>query len=174
VTPRVRQPLGSGEDATTMTSTLLVFVACFVFWLLLSGHFGPLEISLGALSAAAVAIAGRDLDTLGPLLRRAPSVAAYVPWLLWEIVVANLQVVRIVLHPRLPIDPVVGRFETFLRSDLALTTLANSITLTPGTVTLDLDDRHVVVHSLTGHAAIATCEGPMARRVGRVFGEHPR
>ena len=157
-----------------MLSTILVFVACLVFWLVLSGHFGALEIGLGIVSAAVVAVTNRDLDVLGPLLRVTPRFLAYLPWLMKEIVLANWQVMKIVLDPRLPIDPVVGRFEAPLTGDLALTTLGNSITLTPGTITLDVEGREFVVHSLTGREAIAGCEGPMARRVARVFRQDAR
>jgi multicomponent Na+:H+ antiporter subunit E len=152
-----------------MLSTLLVFVACLGFWLILSGHFGALEIGLGIVSAAAVAVTNRDLAVLGALLKVTPRFLAYVPWLMKEIVLANWQVMKIVLDPRLPIDPVVGRFQAALSSDLALTTLGNSITLTPGTITLEVDGREFIVHSLTGREAIAGCEGPMASRVARVF-----
>lgn len=157
-----------------MLPTVLVFIACLLFWLVLSGHFGTLEIALGVVAAALVAVTNRDIDMLGPMLRVTPRFLAYLPWLMKEIVLANWQVMKIVLDPRLPIDPVVGRFEAPLASELALTTLGNSITLTPGTITVDVDGRELVVHSLMGREAIAGCEGPMARRVARVFGEGDR
>lgn len=154
-----------------MVSTILVFVACLAFWLVLSGHFGALEIGLGVMSAAAVAVTNRDLDVLGPMLRVTPRFLAYLPWLMKEIVLANWQVMKIVLDPRLPIDPVIGRFEAPVTSALAVTTLGNSITLTPGTITLDVDGREFLVHSLMGPEALAACEGPMARRVAHIFAE---
>ncbi|MGH7392365.1 MAG: Na+/H+ antiporter subunit E [Candidatus Rokuibacteriota bacterium] len=152
-----------------LITSILVFVACFVFWLVLSGHFGLLEIALGAASAAAVTAANRDLEARSPFLRMAPRLATYSVWLLREIVVANLQVARVVLHPRMPIEPAVCRFEAALPGDLAVATLANSITLTPGTITLDIEGREFVVHALLGPASVLACEGEMARRVGRVF-----
>jgi multicomponent Na+:H+ antiporter subunit E len=154
-----------------MIPHVLVFSACVAFWLVLSGHFGWLEVGLGVVAAVAVTWLNRDLRALGGFLRRTPAFLRYVPWLLREIVVANLQVVRVVLDPRLPIDPVVGRFESWLTNDLAVTTLGNSITLTPGTITLDVEGREFVIHSLLGAEPIRACEGPMAARVGRVFGE---
>lgn len=150
---------------------LSVFVTCFVFWILLSGHFGALELGLGVLASAAVTYVNRDLRALGDFLRHTWAFVAYLPWLMREIVIANIQVVKVVLDPRLPIEPVVGRFRAPLQSDLAITTLGNSITLTPGTITLDVEGREFVVHSLLGADPIAACAGPMARRVGRVFGE---
>jgi multicomponent Na+:H+ antiporter subunit E len=96
---------------------------------------------------------------------------AYAPWLLREIWIANIQVVRLVLDPRLPIDPVVVRLPTRYTSDLARTTLANSITLTPGTVTIDVEDETLVVHAITRAGGDDVLGGGMARRVGRVFGD---
>lgn len=149
----------------------LVFGACFAFWLLLSGHLAPLELTLGAAAAALVTALHRREERLSAALRALPRLLAYLPWLLREIVRANLQVARLVLHPRLPIDPVLVRLEPRLEGDLALATLANSITLTPGTVTVDVDGRALVVHALTPAGAAALPAGAMARRVGRVFGE---
>jgi len=150
---------------------VLVFAVCFLFWLLLSGHYSPFYLALGVLSAAAVAIVNRDEESVSDLLRAFPRLAVYVPWLLKEIVVANLQVARIILHPRLPIDPVVLRFRPPLSGDLAQTLLGNSITLTPGTITLDIEGDEFVVHALTARAGTDLVEGSMAARVKAVFSE---
>jgi len=150
---------------------VLVFAVCFVFWLLLSGHYAPFYLALGALLSAGVAWVNRDDESISDLVRAFPRLAAYVPWLLKEIVVANLQVARIILHPRLPIDPVVIRFRPPLTGDLAQTLLGNSITLTPGTITLDVDGDEFVVHALTARAGRDLIEGSMPTRVKAVFGE---
>ncbi|MBI4011476.1 MAG: Na+/H+ antiporter subunit E [Candidatus Rokubacteria bacterium] len=155
-----------------MIPTLLVFSVCFAFWLALSGSAAPLHLIFGAVSSAAVAWVNRDLEMVSVAARISPRFLAYLPWLLREIAVANIQVVRLVLHPRLPVDPVVVRFETTLRGDLARTTFANSITLTPGTVTLDVEGSEFVVHAVTrGMADLAG--GMMERRIAAVF-EEPR
>ncbi len=151
------------------TSIALVFGLCLTFWLLLSGHFEPLVLGLGVASAAAVAWVNRDFEVIADVLRAGPRFVPYVGWLLKEIVLANLQVARIVLDPRLPIDPVVVRYRAPLSTDLALTTLGNSITLTPGTITVDVEGREVTVHALTRAGADGVLEGSMARRIGRVF-----
>jgi multicomponent Na+:H+ antiporter subunit E len=150
---------------------VLVFVVCFVFWLLLSGHWAPLYVGLGALLSAGVAWVNRDDESISALVRALPRLVAYLPWLLKEIAVANLQVARIVLHPRLPIEPVVVRFRPPVRGDLAQTLLGNSITLTPGTITLDVDGDEFVVHALTARAGRDLIEGPMPARVVAVFAE---
>ncbi|MBI2219004.1 MAG: Na+/H+ antiporter subunit E [Candidatus Rokubacteria bacterium] len=150
---------------------LLVFAIYFLLWLLLSGHFGPIEVGLGIVASAAVWMFTRDFEAWSSVLRVAPRFMAYLPWLLKEIVLANFQVARVVLDPRLPIDPTVVPFRVPFHDDLTIATLANSITLTPGTVTLDVEGQELTVHSLLGPEAVAVCQGPMARRVGRVFGE---
>lgn len=155
----------------TRGSVLLVFATCLVFWLFLSGHYTPFYVALGTLAAAAVAWVNRDDEALSGLVRSVPRLAVYVPWLLKEIAVANLQVLRIILHPGLPIDPVILRFRPGLSGDLAVTLLGNSITLTPGTVTLEVEGGEFVVHALTTRAATDLVEGPMVARVKAVFEE---
>lgn len=153
---------------------MLVFVVCLAFWLLLSGHYSPFYVVLGVVSAAAVAWVNRDEEDISGVVHALPRLVTYVPWLLKEIVIANLQVARIVLHPKLPIDPVVLRFTPALSSDLARTVLGNSITLTPGTVTLDLEGGEFAVHALTARAGRDLVEGAMPARVGVVFEDRGR
>jgi multicomponent Na+:H+ antiporter subunit E len=150
---------------------LLVFGGCLVFWFLLSGQFRPLDLLMAVAASAAVAWVNRRDEALSDLLAWAPRLLAYLPWLLREIWIANVQVVRLVVDPRLPIDPVVVRVPMRYSSDLARTTLANSITLTPGTVTLDVDGETLIVHAITRAGGDDIASGTMARRVGRVFGD---
>ena len=116
-----------------------------------------------------VAYLNRDLEVLSTAVRASPRFLAYLPWLFKEIVVANVQVIRIVLDPRLPVAPVLLRFKTRLTSDLAVTTFANSITLTPGTVTVDVEEGALVVHALTPPTPSGMAG--MEHRVAEVFGE---
>lgn len=154
-----------------MGPAIQLFTACLAFWLVLSGHFGPGEIALGVLASAFVAAAYRDLEVVSSILRVGRRLPAYFAWLFREIVLANLQVARLVLDPRLPVDPVLVRVRAPFADPLALTTLGNSITLTPGTVTLDVEGTELVVHALTAEAGADLVEGRMVRRVARVFGQ---
>lgn len=147
-----------------------VFLACFAFWLALSGHWDPFHLGLGAGAAALVSALGAGQHALATMVRRLPWLAAYAAWLLVEIVRSNLQVARVVLDPRLPVEPVVVRVPAPIGGDLVVTTYANSITLTPGTVTLDVEDGTLVVHALTAASAATLSAGGMGRRVARVFG----
>ena len=133
---------------------MTLFVVCLVLWLLLSGHWDAVHVGLGAAAAALVTWLNRGEEDVTALARTLPRLAWYVPWLLREIVRANLAVMRIVLDPRLPIDPVVVRVRAPLRGALAVTTLANSITLTPGTITLDAEDGELTVHALDPGSAV--------------------
>jgi multicomponent Na+:H+ antiporter subunit E len=147
-----------------------LYLACFAFWLALSGHWDPVHVGLGAAAAAVVTLLNRGERALTGMVRRLPWLVAYGGWLLVEIVRANLQVARIVLDPRLPVDPVVVRVPAPSADDLVVATYANSITLTPGTVTLDVEDGELIVHALTPASAAGVTSGAMARRVGRAFG----
>jgi multicomponent Na+:H+ antiporter subunit E len=150
-----------------------LFAVCFALWLVLSGHWDVMHLLFGVAASGLVAWLNRDDETVTGFVRALPQLAWYVPWLLVEIVRANLAVVRIVLDPRLPMDPVVVRFRLPVRSDLAVTTLANSITLTPGTITLDVDGDEMVVHALTP-VPLEDLEVTFGGRVARVFGEDVR
>ena len=154
-----------------MRPSALVFSACLVLWILLSGHVGALDLAMGVAASALVTFANRDVEGVSEMLRWTPRLLAYLPWLLKEIWVANLQVVKLVLDPALPIDPVVVRVRTRFSSDFARTTLANSITLTPGTITLDVDGDDFLVHAITAGGGADIVAGGMARRVGRMFGD---
>ena len=89
----------------------------------------------------------------------------YAPWLIWQIVKANVDVARRILDPRLPIRPHVIRIRAGQKTDLGRVIYANSITLTPGTVTIDLEGRDLRVHALTDEAAEGLATGEMDRRV---------
>ena len=94
----------------------------------------------------------------------------YWPWLAWEIVKANIQVARIVVDPRLPIDPRVITVKAGQGDDLGWVTYANSITLTPGTVSIDVRGPTIEVHALTGDFAAGLESGEMDRRVTGMTG----
>lgn len=95
----------------------------------------------------------------------------YIPWLLLEVLKAGIDVAYRVLHPRMPISPRIVRFEAPFEDDLPRTILANSITLTPGTITIDVEGRVFTVHSLTEENAEELTAGrDMQERVARIFG----
>ncbi|HYE90841.1 MAG TPA: Na+/H+ antiporter subunit E [Terriglobales bacterium] len=154
-----------------MPAALTVFVTCVVLWFLLAGHFAVADLVMAVVASALVTALNRDLEQLSEVFRHARGLLAYLPWILREIWVANIQVLKLVLDPRLPIDPVLVRVPARFSSDLARTVFANSITLTPGTITIEAGPDEFLVHALTRAAADDLVAGGMARRVGRVFGD---
>jgi multicomponent Na+:H+ antiporter subunit E len=94
----------------------------------------------------------------------------YWPWLASQIALSALNVSRIILTPRLPISPVLIRVKMSQKSDVGKVTYANSITLTPGTISVDLEDDEILVHALTQKGATELAAGTMDRRVSRFEG----
>ncbi|MFQ5789416.1 MAG: Na+/H+ antiporter subunit E [Acidobacteriota bacterium] len=156
--------------------------ALFAFWIVLSGKLDAFHLTAGAVSSVGITWATFRLLLLKPAIgpesvHPASStpwlrLLAYIPWLSWQIFIASVQVAYVVLHPRLPIAPRMVRFHHPLRDTQARLTLANSITLTPGTVTVDVQGDTFLVHALTEASALSLLpEGgeKMQRRVTRLF-----
>ena len=148
-------------------------VTLFVFWLLLSGIYTPFLVlsGLGA-SIAVAALAWRMgvADPEGHPVHLTLGAVAYWPWLLKEIARSGWQVTRIILDPRLPISPTLARFAPSQKSTVGLVTHANSITLTPGTITVEADRESFLVHALTRAGAEGLEDSEMDRRVSRFEG----
>jgi multicomponent Na+:H+ antiporter subunit E len=149
----------------------LLFVILLVVWLLWSGLFKPLVVGLGVASCLLCVLLthrmrrhGPEVFDLAPVLRA----TTYLPWLLKEIAVSSWNVMRVVLNPRLPIEPVVIHLRSSQRTQLGRVIYANSITLTPGTLTMDEDGEHLTVHALTAADARALQVGEMDVRVSRL------
>lgn len=143
-------------------------------WLLLSGHYDPLLISLGVVSVVVtVWIAARlnVVDHEGHPIHIVLRLLTYFPWLFWEIIKSNVDVARRVLSPSLPISPQVFSVPASQKTDVGRTIYANSITLTPGTVTIDVRGSQVEVHALTTESADGVKTGKMDARVTRFEGE---
>jgi len=153
------------------------FIIMLVIWVLLSGKFDPFHLSLGVISCAIVAYLSSDLlfssRRIEGLLIRWLRFIRYIPWLLYQIFLANLHVMYLTLHPRMMelIDPRIIKFRSKLKSDMALVTFANSITLTPGTITVYVSiDGDFKVHAID-KASGEPLPGEMEARIARTFGE---
>jgi multicomponent Na+:H+ antiporter subunit E len=158
---------------------LILFAHLAVFWLLWSGRFEPALLAYGVLSCVVVLGVSLRLDVvdaealpvhfgLRPFL--------YLPWLLMEIAKANVDVAKIILSRSLPIHPHMIRVRASQRSEVGQVVYANSITLTPGTISLDVRDNQILVHALTKEAAAGVESGEMDRRVAWLegLGEAPQ
>lgn len=145
------------------------FLALFAFWLLLSGFFTAFLMVAGAVTALAVVLFSRRMDIVdheGHPVQLAPrALLIYWPWLVKEIVKSAWQVSTIILQPSLPVSPTLVRVRTTQKTDVGRTTFANSITLTPGTISVEVGRDEILVHALTRGAAEDLAEGEMDRRV---------
>jgi multicomponent Na+:H+ antiporter subunit E len=156
---------------------LLTFFIMALFWILLSGIFDAFHLISGLISCLIVAFLSHDLlvtkKTQKKLLKSVRLVR-YIPWELWQIVLANIDVAYRVLHPKMPIDPRIIEFETSLRGEFSQVTLANSITLTPGTITIWVEPERgtFCVHAIAKEPADALLvDQTMQKKVAHVFME---
>ena len=163
------------------SSIVVQFVILLVFWLLLSGRYDAREIIFGVISAALVTLLTNDLfysvlqrgerlrTKFRQVLLQMWRFLLYLPWLVLQIIMANVQVAYLVLHPKMPIEPVLLLFRTRMRKGISQVTLGNSITLTPGTITASLDSGNYIVHTLKPPLASGLVEGKMQGRIARVY-----
>lgn len=157
-----------------MIRRLSLAVALFLFWLLLSGHYTPFLLAAGLGSTLAIVWFSDRLMSLvdreGHPLHLAANAFTYWPWLVWEIAKSAWDVTKRILDPKLPISPVMVRLKAGQHSAVGRVIYANSITLTPGTITMELDGDDILVHALTREGAQSLEGGDMDRRVTRFEG----
>jgi multicomponent Na+:H+ antiporter subunit E len=165
---------------TKLTAIGIEFVLLFAFWVLVSGHYQIKYLLIGVGACAVVTYVTHDLLYNSRPAKAVSSKAGftffcvlrlivYIPWLIWAIIKANIQVAMIIMNPRLPIDPGFLQFKTQLRKKISLVTLANSITLTPGTITVDLKDDTYLIHAIVRGAASDLESGLMQNKAGNIF-----
>ena len=155
----------------TRTASLTLFLA--IVWLLLSGHFEPLILSFGAASVVFVVFLAHRMDVIdheGHPVHLSWKLPIYWVWLMWQIILSNLSVARMILSPDMRIDPRLISVDAGQKDDLDRVVYANSITLTPGTVSLRLDEGKILVHALDEGFAEDLERGNMRRRVRRFAG----
>jgi len=166
---------GARQTKREITRFTATFIILFGFWLLLSGHYDLFHISIGLLCCGLVSHATHDLLFANPragdmrvIVKR---FITYIPWLFYQIVLSNMHVVRLALGPKNLIDPKIIEFKTKLESDISFVTLANSITLTPGTITLDIRDGVFYVHAVSKKTAEDLLTGEMEDKIAHIFME---
>ncbi len=144
-------------------------------WLLLSGHYTLFLLTLGAASVVlvlAIALRMDVVDQEGHPVHLTFTAILYWPWLGWQIIKANIDVARCILDPALPISPTVFKVKASQKSEVGKVMYANSITLTPGTISMRLEGDEIEVHALTREAAEELQQGEMDRRVSAVEGKN--
>ena len=151
-----------------------VAVLAGVFYWLIAGSQGAVALGVGVLAAIVTGALFRNVTfesvlTVRSALLTAVRGVAYVPYLFAKILVANVQISYLILHPSLPIDPHLDRIATGMPDGLTVTSLANSITLTPGTLTVDAERADLLVHSLTPTTRREVLSGERSRAIEFVF-----
>ncbi len=156
-----------------MKAKFATFVIMLVFWVVMSGMFDAFHFSLGVICCLLVAYFSSDLlfpAPAQPWLRELIGMFAYFPWLLWQIILANFQVAYLILHPQMleKIDPHLFRFTSKLTRPIAKVAMAQSITLTPGTITVNIHEDQFAVYALTREAA-ESLPGEMEQRIAKAL-----
>jgi len=181
--PSIRPPTSKENPSKTIRpkrfriTFVLSFLILFLLWIVFSGKFDAFHITLGLISSAIVAAISGDLLFTSTQPRGLFSLwlrlFAYIPWLIYQIFLANVHVMYLVFHPKMMdlINPKIIEFESRLKSDYARTTFANSITLTPGTITVNVTVLgRFSVHCIDDPSGLAL-PGDMEERVVKVFRE---
>jgi multicomponent Na+:H+ antiporter subunit E len=157
-----------------MKSAVALFVILMALWLLLSGHYTTMLIEFGVVSSLLVvwlAWRMRIVDPEGVPVHLLPRALLYIPWIAKEVFLANVDVAKRILTPGKPnISPELFDVDTTQRSDLGRVLYANSITLTPGTVSIRVHGRKITVHAIAEDVAEGLRAGEMDRRVTRLEG----
>lgn len=152
--------------------TIILFLALLILWLLWSGVFSPLMIFLGFMSCVLTIWLVRRFDTVdheSVPLQLGFGILTYWGWLMKEIVMSSLQVSRIILSPKIQISPTIVKVKAKSRGSVGWVLFANSITLTPGTVTIAMDEKGVLtVHGITRDTAEGVITGDMNDRVANL------
>jgi multicomponent Na+:H+ antiporter subunit E len=156
---------------------VLTFILLFATWILLSGKFDLFHLALGVLSCAIVSYISSDLVfesfDLKAISFQWPRFIAYIPWLLIQVFKANIHVMVLVLHPKMMqrINPRIIRFKSRLKSDVSITAFANSITLTPGTITVYVTEYGDFEVHVIDKASGDALPGEMEKRIAKIFDE---
>ncbi len=155
-----------------MMPALFLFLLLGAYWALLSGQFhNNFLIVAGVLCITFVVWMGRRMglvDDEGVPVRFYPRTLLYVPYLTWQVILSNWDVFKRTWSPNLAIDPRMARIPYSTKHPFVTTTYANSITLTPGTVTVSVDDKSMLIHCLTKDGEDSLIEGDMERHVKRL------
>ncbi|MDF1656707.1 MAG: Na+/H+ antiporter subunit E [Verrucomicrobiales bacterium] len=152
----------------------VVFGLLFLTWMIFSGLFDAFHLTLGVISCGIITWMSSDLlfeDRTIPLLarlRQGKRLGGYCFWLLWQIVLSNLHLLRLAFSPMSSLQPHIVRYETKLETDFEKYLLANSITLTPGTVTIKIMGNTLYIHAISDIAAKGL-DGEMERRIAQIF-----
>jgi multicomponent Na+:H+ antiporter subunit E len=150
---------------------LLKTAALFGMWVMLSGQFDPVHLGLGMVLSFFVAWINSGHSPFVPRFQLWGRMLLYLPWLFVKIVQSSLHVTRLILDPRLPIHPRLIRYESKLKERAAVVLLGNSITLTPGTITAEVNGQVLLVHAMDEASGEEVTSGRLESKIAKIFGE---
>lgn len=149
-------------------------VVLSLFWLLLSGYIQPLLLSFGVVSVFLVVLVVKRMDDVDQELKQLSfgfSVFRYIPWLLKEIFKSSVHVTKLIWGPADKLTPTLAKISVQNVPKEKRVLYANSITLTPGTLTVDLEDDEVTVHALQSSSIDKIKEGGMEKKITNLWGD---
>ena len=142
--------MSSKGKASGVNKYLLTLIFLFILWILLTSTLAWEELTTGLIFAAFIALFGYSYFTerglSGITLKKTLYFLLYIPVFFWEMMKANFDVAYRVVHPKMPIRPGIVQIKTNLKSDMAKLILGNSITLTPGTLTVEIVKDNLLIH----------------------------
>jgi multicomponent Na+:H+ antiporter subunit E len=154
-----------------MKHTIMLSLSLAAFWFANSGHYTALMVSLGLLSIVLVVLIAHRMDVVdheAQPLHLTLKLPGYFAWLVKEIIVSNILVVKHIWLGNKSISPVFATITASQKTDMGRVIYANSITLTPGTVTVDIVDEKFMVHALLQESITDLESGEMDRRVSQL------
>jgi len=145
--------------------------ALFVMWVMLSGRFDFFHLGMGVFLSFLVAWINSGHSSFVPRFRLWGKILWYLPWLFTRIVHSSLHLTKLILHPRLPIHPRLIQYESKLQELPAVVLLGNSITLTPGTITAEVNGQLLLVHAVDEVSGEDVTSRRLEAKIADVFGE---
>jgi len=144
-------------------------LALFVIWLLLTERYSPAHVLLGLVASLGVALVNTDAGRSADVAIRWLQLLRFFPWLFGRILISGLHLSFLILHPKLPIAPALIRHRTKLGHEPGIVLLGNSVTLTPGTVTVEAQTNELIVHAMDDESHKTLHSQNLERKVADVF-----
>jgi len=154
-----------------MRHSISLSLTLAAFWLLNSGHYTPLILLLGLASIALVLVISHRMDVVdheSQPIYLTQNIFYYYPWLIKEIIHANITVVKHIWLGSNSISPTLQTIKISQKTDMGKVIYANSISLIPGTVAIDLIDDEIIVHALITKDIESLMSGEMDRRISQL------
>ena len=149
---------------------ILKTAALFVIWVMLSGKFDLFHLGLGLSLSFLVAWINSGHSPFVPRFQLWGRILLYLPWLFSRIIQSSLHLTKLILDPRLPIHPRLIRYQSKLQEPPAVVLLGNSITLTPGTITAEINGRELLVHAMDDVSGEDVTSGKLESKIAQIFG----